>query len=341
MSNPDLLNLIAANPDPQRWRRALHAHPELAFEEQWSSDFVAERLAALDIPFERGIASTGIVASLRKGSAAKAIALRADLDALPVTELNEFAHRSTHPGRMHACGHDGHVAMLLAAAAHLAQSGQFDGTVHFIFQPAEEDKGGASRMIREGLFERFPVSAVYGMHIFPEIPLGSFAVRHGSIMASCDDFEIRVRGRGGHAAMPQQVRDPVIAASHLVIALQSMSIFTRHCPISSQARATAALVVSRSRFSNRWERHGRTQRLPPCCSDPPTDSIRAHHERKATDQDVYPSCSFGRSGNLLYRDHVHRSRRAMAEQIQQPWRCLRLYGAPVGVCSRRVPVLSV
>lgn len=236
MSNADLVKQLAANPDFQQWRHELHAHPELAFEERWTSDFIAERLTAMRIPFDRGIASTGIVATLRKGKSGQAIAVRADIDALPVAELNEFTHRSQHEGRMHACGHDGHVAMALAAASHLSESGRFDGTVHFVFQPAEEDKGGASRMISEGLFERYPVSAIYGMHIYPDIPLGTFAVREGAMMASCDDFEIVVRGRGGHAALPHQVIDPVIAAAQVILALQSI--------VSRNVHPLESLVIS-------------------------------------------------------------------------------------------------
>lgn len=236
MSAEKLIERLSANADFQRWRHELHAHPELAFEERWTSDFIAGRLASMGIPHERAVASTGIVATLRKGTGTRAIALRADMDALPIAELNDFAHRSQHAGRMHACGHDGHVAMLLAAASYLSESGRFDGTVHFIFQPAEEDEGGASRMIAEGLFERFPASAVYGMHIYPDIPLGTIALREGGIMASCDDFEIVIRGRGGHAAIPHQVRDPIIAAAHVIVALQSI--------VSRNVHPLESLVVS-------------------------------------------------------------------------------------------------
>lgn len=203
-------------------RRNLHAHPELAFAETRTADLVARQLRSWGLEVFTGIAKTGIVARLKRGNSQRAIGMRADMDALPILEKNEFAHRSTHHGHMHACGHDGHTAMLLGAARHLAQTDTFDGTAHFIFQPAEEGAGGGREMVREGLFERFPMDAVFGMHNWPGIPVGQFAVMPGPMMASTDNFEIRIAGQGGHAAMPQNGIDPVLIGAHMVQALQSI-----------------------------------------------------------------------------------------------------------------------
>jgi hippurate hydrolase len=203
-------------------RHDLHAHPELAFDEHRTSDKVAAFLQARGIETHRGLAGTGVVGILRRGGSSRAIALRADMDALPVLEQNLFPHRSRHDGRMHACGHDGHTAMLLGAAEYLAAQPNFDGTVVFIFQPAEETDGGARVMIEEGLFERFPVDAVFGMHNWPGLPAGQFAVHSGPVMACADQFDILIRGHGAHAAMPHQGRDPLTAGAALVQALQTV-----------------------------------------------------------------------------------------------------------------------
>jgi len=204
------------------WRRDLHAHPETAFEEHRTSNVVAGLLTAFGLEVHRGLAKTGVVASLRAGKGTRAIGLRADLDALPIREENTFAHRSTYDGRMHACGHDGHTAMLLGAAKYLAATRGFDGTVHFIFQPAEENEGGGRAMVEEGLFERFPCDAVYGMHNWPGMAVGQFGVLPGPMMASFDIFEIALTGRGAHAAMPHNGIDPVVAGAALVQALQTI-----------------------------------------------------------------------------------------------------------------------
>ncbi|MBN1240461.1 MAG: amidohydrolase [Gammaproteobacteria bacterium] len=203
------------------WRRDLHAHPELAFEERRTSDFVAAELRRIGLDVHVGLGRTGVVASLTAGPG-PAIALRADMDALPLQERNVFAHRSRFDGRMHACGHDGHTVMLLAAARHLAEHHDFDGTVRFVFQPAEEGAGGAKAMIEEGLFERFPVDRVFGMHNWPGLPEGSFAMRPGPIMASMDAFDATITGRGGHGALPHHGVDPVHAFAQTVVALQSI-----------------------------------------------------------------------------------------------------------------------
>ena len=203
------------------WRRELHAYPELAYEEKRTADFIAGRLAAFGLKVHRGLGRTGVVGTLEAG-AGGAIALRADMDALPVKEENAFAHRSRNEGRMHACGHDGHAAMLLGAAKYLAASRRFRGIVHFVFQPAEEGGGGAREMIKDGLFEKFPCDAVYGMHNWPDLPLGRFGVKAGPLMASSDKFEIELRGRGCHAAAPHNGVDLVAAAAALVQSLQTV-----------------------------------------------------------------------------------------------------------------------
>jgi len=204
------------------WRRDIHAHPELAFEERRTADLVASALEKAGIEMHRGLAGTGVVGILKAGTRERAIGLRADMDALPLNEQNGFPHRSKHEGKMHACGHDGHTAMLLGAAEYLAATRNFDGTVYFIFQPAEETAGGARVMIEEGLLERFPMDQIFGMHNWPGLPAGQFAVHSGPVMACSDQFDIIVRGHGAHAAMPHQGRDPVLAGAALIQSLQSV-----------------------------------------------------------------------------------------------------------------------
>ena len=221
-------------------RRDLHAHPELCFEEVRTADVVAAKLTEWGIPIHRGLGTTGVVGIVRNGSGARAVGLRADMDALPVTELNTFAHASQHHGKMHACGHDGHTAMLLAAAQHLARHRNFDGTVYLIFQPAEEGGGGAREMIKEGLFEQFPMDAVYGMHNWPGMKAGQFAVSPGPAMASSNEFHIVIRGKGGHAALPHTGIDPVLIGSEMVQAFQG--ILTRN------KKPTDAGVISVTMF---------------------------------------------------------------------------------------------
>lgn len=204
------------------WRRDIHAHPEIAFEEHRTAALVADKLREFGIEIETGIAGTGIVGTLTKGRGNRAIGLRADLDALPIQEANEFAHKSTHAGMMHACGHDGHTTMLLGAAKHLAEHGDFEGTVYFIFQPAEENEGGGRAMVEAGLFDRYPMEAVYGMHNIPGMPVGTFAVKPGPMMAAFDIFELVVTGKGGHAAMPHLTIDPIVIGTKIVDAFQSI-----------------------------------------------------------------------------------------------------------------------
>jgi len=203
-------------------RRDLHAHPELRFEEFRTADLVAAKLEEWGYAVHRGLGKTGVVGTLRCGTGTKSIGLRADMDALPLVEHNAFAHKSTHEGRMHACGHDGHTAMLLAAAKYLAESKRFDGTLNVIFQPAEEGGGGARVMIEDGLFERFPCDAVFGMHNWPGAAVGTFGVTAGPMMASTSEFEITVTGKGAHAAMPHNGTDPIMTAVALAQNLQTL-----------------------------------------------------------------------------------------------------------------------
>lgn len=202
-------------------RRDLHAHPELGFEELRTANLVAERLELLGLAVHRGLAKTGVVGTLTRG-AGPAIGLRADMDALELDEQTDLPYRSQRSCRMHACGHDGHTAMLLGAARYLAERGGFGGTVHFIFQPAEENLAGGKVMVDEGLFERFPVQAVFGLHNWPGMPVGTMGVRAGPVMAAADFFHLRLEGVGGHAAYPHRVRDPVVAAAQIIIALQTL-----------------------------------------------------------------------------------------------------------------------
>ena len=203
-------------------RRDIHAHPELCFEEQRTSDLIAKALTDWGIPVHRGLGTTGVVGIIKNGSSNRAVGLRADIDALPMTERNQFAHASTHAGKMHACGHDGHTAMLLAAAKYWSRQRNFDGTVYLVFQPAEEGGGGAREMIKEGLFEQFPMEAIFGAHNWPGMAVGQVGVRPGAIFASSNEFKITVRGKGAHAALPHMGIDPVPVACAVVQALQTI-----------------------------------------------------------------------------------------------------------------------
>jgi amidohydrolase len=228
--------IVARAAEMAALRRDLHAHPELCFEEVRTADVVAAQLTAWGIPIHRGLGTTGVVGIVKAGTSDRALALRADMDALPMQERNSFAHTSQHPGKMHACGHDGHTAMLLGAAQYLAQHRNFDGTVYLVFQPAEEGGGGAREMIKEGLFEKFPVEAVFGMHNWPGSAAGTFAASAGPVMASSNEFKITVRGKGGHAAMPHNAIDPVVVASQLVLGFQTI--------ISRNVKPIDAAVIS-------------------------------------------------------------------------------------------------
>jgi hippurate hydrolase len=208
--------------DLTNWRRDIHAHPELGFEEDRTSDLVAAKLAQFGYEVFRGIGRTGVVGRLRVGRSSRSIGLRADMDALPIQEATNLEYRSRHEGRMHACGHDGHTTMLLGAARYLAQTRNFDGTVHLIFQPAEEGLGGGEAMVKDGLFERFPCDAIFGLHNRPGLAVGKFQIRTGPMMAGGAYFDITITGRGAHGARPESGVDPVIVASHITTALQTI-----------------------------------------------------------------------------------------------------------------------
>ena len=220
MAIPDAIT--ALHPLMREWRHCLHKQPETAYEEVQTAEFIADTLRSFGLQPVTGIAKTGVVASLTVGDGPKRIALRADMDALHIHERNRFAHASQVPGKMHACGHDGHSAMLLGAAQHLAQTQQFSGTVHFIFQPAEEGRAGAQQMLAEGLFERFPCEQVFGLHNFPNVPTGHFAIKAGPMMAALNCFEIQIHGTACHAAKPHLGQDPLMAAAQLIQALQTI-----------------------------------------------------------------------------------------------------------------------
>jgi amidohydrolase len=219
-----ILNRIADfHAEMTAWRRDFHAHPETAFEEVRTSGIVAAKLREFGCDeVVTGIAGTGVVGVIRGRAGGKAVGLRADMDALPIQEQTGLPHASTVPGKMHACGHDGHTTMLLGAAKYLAETRNFDGTVYLIFQPAEEAGGGGNVMVREGLFDRFPMERVFGMHNWPGAPEGSFLWRDGPIMAATAQIEVTVTGKGAHGAMPHQGNDPVVVAAQIVTALQSI-----------------------------------------------------------------------------------------------------------------------
>ena len=222
------------------WRRDIHAHPETAFEETRTSNIVAEKLESFGLDVHRGLATTGVVGTLSVGNSNRAIGLRADLDALDIHEENTFDHVSTLAGKMHACGHDGHTTMLLGAAKYLSETRRFNGTVQFIFQPAEENEAGGRVMCEDGLFELFPVEAVYGMHNQPGLPIGKFGMRVGPSMASADMFEITVKGKGSHAAHPHQGSDPIVTGAEIVTALQRI--------VSRTTNPIEAVVISVTQF---------------------------------------------------------------------------------------------
>jgi amidohydrolase len=237
---PAIDSITAHHDELTSWRRDIHAHPELGFEETRTADLVAEKLETFGIEVTRGVGKTGVVGRLRVGNSPRAIGLRADMDCLPILEANSFDHRSQHTGKMHACGHDGHTTMLLGAAKYLAATRNFNGTVHFIFQPAEEGLGGADAMLKDGLFERFPCDVIFGMHNRPGLPLGKFQIRPGAMMAGGGYFDIKVTGVGAHGARPESGVDPVIAAAQIAAALQTI--------VSRNVRPLDTAVVSVTRI---------------------------------------------------------------------------------------------
>jgi len=246
----DLISdIVKDNEEFSLWRRDIHAHPELAFEEKRTSEFVAEKLESYGIEVTRGVGKTGVVGTLKVGSSGKSIGLRADMDALPMEELNTFSHKSRHPGCMHGCGHDGHTVMLLAAARYLAKSQNFDGVVQFIFQPAEESNAigsGAKAMIDDGLFERFNIDNVFAFHNGPELAAGVIATRPGILNASIDLFEVAIRAKGCHGAFPQDGNDPLMIAAQMLTAWQTI--------VSRNINAQDSVVVSAASINagNSW-----------------------------------------------------------------------------------------
>jgi amidohydrolase len=220
-----ILNSINQMQDEMReWRQDLHRIPEIGLEEFETSKYIKNKLKSWNIEFKEGYSKTGLVATItgKKGNSTKSIALRADFDALPMTENNDFEYKSTNNGLMHACGHDGHTTMLLGAVKYLKENNEFDGTVHFIFQPGEEGFGGGEIMIQDGLFDDFKIDEIYALHNWPELPLGHFGVSSGPLMAAVDEFDIVVKGKGGHAAMPDQTIDPVIISSQIINSIQAI-----------------------------------------------------------------------------------------------------------------------
>jgi hippurate hydrolase len=235
--------IVAVNKKHTQWRRDIHAHPELAFEESRTANFVANQLESYGITVTRGLGKTGVVGTLTVGSSNKSIGLRADMDALPMDELNDFAHKSLHPGCMHGCGHDGHTVMLLAAARYLSKSKNFDGTVQFIFQPAEEANemgSGAKAMIDDGLFERFPVDNVFAIHNAPDLMAGTIATRSGVMTASMDLFDVTIRAKGSHGAFPHEGNDPIMIAAQMLTAWQT--IISRNVNAQENAVVSAASI---------------------------------------------------------------------------------------------------
>ena len=237
---PIIDRIAQMHDDLTSWRRDIHAHPELGFEERRTSDLVAAKLSEFGCEVHRRIGKTGVVGRLRVGNSPRSVGLRADMDALPLAEANSFEHRSRHDGRMHACGHDGHTTMLLGAARYLAETRNFDGTVHFIFQPAEEGLGGAEAMVREGMLDSFRCDALFGMHNAPGLAVGKFTIRPGPMMAGSAFFDITILGRGAHGARPEASIDPVIVGSHIAAALQTI--------VSRNVKPVDTAVVSVTRF---------------------------------------------------------------------------------------------
>jgi amidohydrolase len=238
--------ILQLHEDMRQWRRHLHRFPETAFEENQTAEFIAKKLKSFGLNVHQGLGVTGVVATLTVGDSSKKVALRADIDALFIQERNSFDHKSCHDGKMHACGHDGHSAMLLGAAKYLSEHRNFNGTVYFIFQPAEEGRAGAKQMILDGLFEQFPADCVFGLHNFPDIPVGHFAVKAGPMMASFDCFEITVTGQATHAAMPHLGNDAVVVGAQLIMALHT--IVSRNVDPAD----SAVVTITQIHAGNTW-----------------------------------------------------------------------------------------
>lgn len=275
-------------------RRWLHRHPELGFREVKTADFIAAQLAGFGYEVTRGLAGTGLVATLRNGAGGRSIGIRADMDALPITEQTGLDHASVHPGVMHACGHDGHMAMLLGAARVIAARRRFAGVVHLIFQPAEEGLAGARRMIEDGLFARFPCDAVFALHNEPSMPLGAIAVRTGPIMAASDRCEIEVNGRGGHGADPQEAADPIVCGASIVMALQTVVSRNLH-PMEPAVVTVGAFNAGKAAnvIPDRAE-----LALTVRCFDP---VVRDLLERRVCEIAAHQAESYGMTATVAYR----------------------------------------
>ncbi|MEM7252862.1 MAG: M20 aminoacylase family protein [Pseudomonadota bacterium] len=293
-----LRNELAPWDDVAEWRRDIHAHPELGFEEHRTAELVATKLEEFGLDVYRGIGKTGVVGALRVGNSTRSVGLRADMDALPIEESNSFAHRSTHPGVMHACGHDGHTAMLLGAARELANRRNFEGQVYFIFQPAEEGIGGAKAMVEDGLFEQFPCDAIFGMHNRPRLPIGEFAVRAGPMMAGGGFFDITIEGRGAHGARPESSIDPVIVASQLVGALQG--IVSRNV----SPHATTVLSVTQIHAGDAYNVIPQTARLAGTVRAFSHDVLQMVEDRMR-DLSTQIAAAHGASASVDYRTIFH------------------------------------
>ena len=306
-----VINRIAdLQPEMQGWRRDFHQHPELRFEEQRTAEQVAKLLRSWGLEVHTGIATTGVVGVLRAGSGKRSIGLRADMDALPMPEETGLSYASVNPGRMHACGHDGHTSMLLGAAKYLAETKNFDGTVHFIFQPGEEGGAGARLMMEEGLFTRFPCDAVYGLHNDPTLPLGEADIRDDVMMAASDRFFVTVRGAGGHASRPHACLDPIVVGAQIVTALQTI-VARRVDPLESA-------VISVTQFHSGTAENvipdeaklvGTVRTLIPAVQDLVEASMRRVVETTAAAHDAVAEFTY-RRGYPPTTNHAEQARRA-------------------------------
>lgn len=300
-------------------RRDIHAHPELAYAEHRTAELVAAHLESLGIETHRGIGGTGVVGVVRGGKGLRAIGLRADMDALPMQERNDFEHRSRHEGCMHACGHDGHTTMLLAAAEVLARHRDFDGVVYLVFQPAEEGAAGAKAMLDDGLFDRFPMEAIFGMHNWPGMAAGHFAVHTGPVMAAADRFDIEVVGHGAHAAMPHLGVDPIVAASALVQAFQTIPSRTVD-PIDAAVVSTTIFRAGTAQnvIPDRVEMAGTVRTF--------VESVRDRVEKRMGEICAGIAAAHGVKINLSYR----RGYPATVNSADEARLCAEVAGALVG-----------
>ncbi|WP_205169442.1 M20 aminoacylase family protein [Burkholderia sp. LMG 13014] len=315
--NPVIPGIAAIAPELVEVRRRIHAHPELAFEETLTSDLVAELLTGWGYEVHRGIGKTGVVGVLREGQGTRTVGLRADMDALPLAEATGLPYASRHANKMHACGHDGHTAMLLCAARHLAATRQFSGTLNLIFQPAEEGLGGAKRMIDDGLFEQFPCDAVFAMHNVPGLPAGVLGFCDGPAMASADEVRVRVIGRGGHGAVPHATIDPVVVCASIVMALQT--VVSRNVNPQELAIVTAGSIHAGT-ASNVIPPHAELALSVRALSP----DVRALLERRIREIVHGQAASYGATAEIDYRHEYpvlvnHAAETAFARDVAREW----------------------